>query len=102
MGAGDGCRGERGSGRVGAARGSLVGDGALGAALRSGQLFAAGLDVFRNEPNPNPDLLALPNLFMTPHAGGATQETRTAMGMLALDNVSALAAGRPLPSGVSA
>ncbi|MFT8418263.1 MAG: D-glycerate dehydrogenase, partial [Acetobacter sp.] len=49
-----------------------------------------------------PALLALPNLFMTPHAGSATIETRTAMGMLALDNVSAMAKGTPLPSGVSA
>ena len=92
----------RGSVLVNAARGSLIDEDALIAALRSGQLFAAGLDVFRNEPNPNPALLALPNLFMTPHVGSATLETRTAMGMLALDNVSALAAGRPLPSGVSA
>ena len=91
-----------GSVLVNAARGSLVDETALKAALKSGQLFAAGLDVFRNEPNPDPALLALPNLFMTPHVGSATVETRTAMGMLALDNVSAMAAGKPLPSGVSA
>ena len=91
-----------GSVLVNAARGSLVDESALIAALRSGQLFAAGLDVFCNEPNPNPELLALPNLFMTPHVGSATVETRTAMGMLALDNVSAMAEGRPLPSGVTA
>ncbi|MDE7546622.1 D-glycerate dehydrogenase [Acetobacter fabarum] len=92
----------RGSVLVNAARGSLIDEDALIAALRSGQLFAAGLDVFHNEPNPNPALLALPNLFMTPHAGSATVETRTAMGMLALDNVRAMVEGKPLPSGVSA
>ena len=92
----------RGSVLVNAARGSLIDEDALIAALRSGQLFAAGLDVFQNEPNPNPALLALPNLFMTPHGGSATVETRTAMGMLALDNVRAMVEGKPLPSGVSA
>ena len=92
----------RGSVLVNAARGSLIDEDALIAALRSGQLFAAGLDVFRHEPNPNPELLGLPNLFMTPHVGSATVETRTAMGMLALDNVQAMVAGKPLPSGVSA
>nr|WP_301273552.1 D-glycerate dehydrogenase [Acetobacter fabarum] len=92
----------RGSVLVNAARGSLIDEDALIAALRSGQLFAAGLDVFQNEPNPNPALLALPNLFMTPHVGSATVETRTAMGMLALDNVRAMVEGKPLPSGVSA
>jgi lactate dehydrogenase-like 2-hydroxyacid dehydrogenase len=92
----------RGSVLVNAARGSLIDEDALIAALRSGQLFAAGLDVFQNEPNPNPALLTLPNLFMTPHVGSATVETRTAMGMLALDNVRAMVEGKPLPSGVSA
>ncbi|MCX2560062.1 D-glycerate dehydrogenase [Acetobacter farinalis] len=92
----------RGSVLVNAARGSLVDETALIDALRSGHLFSAGLDVYQNEPHPNPRLLALPNIFMTPHTGSATVETRTAMSMLALDNVAALAAGKPLPSPVTA
>ncbi|NHN87808.1 2-hydroxyacid dehydrogenase [Acetobacter conturbans] len=81
---------------VNAARGRLVNEDALIDALRSGQLAGAGLDVCRNEPHPDPRLLALPNLFMTPHVGSATVETRTEMGMLALDNATAQASGKPL------
>ncbi|GBR10532.1 D-glycerate dehydrogenase [Gluconacetobacter liquefaciens] len=85
----------RGAIFVNAARGSLVDEDALIAALKDGQLAGAGLDVCRNEPNPDPRLLALPNLFLTPHVGSATVETRTDMCMLALDNVDAVLAGRP-------
>ncbi|GAL97294.1 D-isomer specific 2-hydroxyacid dehydrogenase [Acetobacter tropicalis NRIC 0312] len=92
----------RGSVLVNAARGALVDETALIDALRSGHLFSAGLDVYQNEPNPDPRILALPNVFMTPHAGSATVETRTAMCMLALDNVAALVAGKPLPTPVTA
>lgn len=92
----------RGSVLVNAARGSLIDERALIDALRSGQLAGAGLDVYQNEPNPDPRILALPNVFMTPHVGSATVETRTAMCMLALDNVAAMAAGTPLPSLVTA
>ncbi|MFT8676463.1 MAG: D-glycerate dehydrogenase [Acetobacter sp.] len=92
----------RGSVLVNAARGSLVDEDALIDALQSGQLSSAGLDVYRREPNPDPRLIALPNLFTTPHMGSATVETRTAMCMLALDNAAALAAGRPMPSPVTA
>lgn len=92
----------RGAIFVNAARGRLVNEDALIEALRSGQLAGAGLDVCRNEPNPDPRLLELPNLFMTPHVGSATVETRTEMGMLALDNVAAMAADRPLLSPVEA
>ncbi|MBS1002482.1 2-hydroxyacid dehydrogenase [Acetobacter thailandicus] len=92
----------RGSILVNAARGSLVNETALIDALRSGQLAGAGLDVYQNEPNPDPRILALPNVFMTPHTGSATIETRTAMCMLALDNAAAIAAGTPLPSPVTA
>lgn len=92
----------RGSVLVNAARGALIDETALIDALRSGQLAGAGLDVYQNEPNPDPRILALPNVFMTPHVGSATVETRTAMCMLALDNVAALAAGHPLPSPVTA
>ncbi|MCE2575084.1 D-glycerate dehydrogenase [Komagataeibacter sp. FNDCR2] len=92
----------RGAIFVNAARGALVDEDALIAALRSGQLGAAGLDVFRNEPNPDPRFLELPNVFLTPHVGSATVETRTDMGMLAVDNVEAVLNGRAAPTPVSA
>ena len=79
---------------VNTARGTLIDEDALIAALRSGRLFAAGLDVFRTEPGGNPDLAALPNVFLLPHIGSATEETRDAMGFRALDNLDAFFAGR--------
>lgn len=80
---------------VNTARGALVDEGALIAALKSGHLFAAGLDVFRTEPGGNPALSALPNVFLLPHIGSATEETRDAMGFRALDNLDAFFAGQP-------
>jgi lactate dehydrogenase-like 2-hydroxyacid dehydrogenase len=80
---------------VNAARGALVDEEALLEALRSGHLAAAGLDVFRNEPAFDRRFAELPNVFLTPHMGSATVETRTAMGMRALDNIAAVLAGRP-------
>jgi lactate dehydrogenase-like 2-hydroxyacid dehydrogenase len=80
---------------VNTARGALVDEDALVAALRSGRLFAAGLDVFRTEPGGNPELAALPNTFLMPHVGSATEETRDAMGFRALDNLDAFFAGDP-------
>jgi lactate dehydrogenase-like 2-hydroxyacid dehydrogenase len=85
----------RGAVFVNAARGSLVDEDALVEALRSGQLFAAGLDVFRNEPAYDLRLRDLPNVVMTPHVASATVETRDAMGFRALDNIAAVLAGRP-------
>jgi hydroxypyruvate reductase len=79
---------------VNVARGSLVDEEALLDALRSGHLFAAGLDVFRNEPAFDLRFAELPNVFLTPHMGSATLETRTAMGNRALDNAAAVCAGR--------
>lgn len=79
---------------VNTARGALVDEDALVAALASGRLFAAGLDVFRDEPGGNPALAALPNTFLLPHIGSATAETRDAMGFRALDNLDAFFAGR--------
>lgn len=78
---------------VNTARGGLVDEAALIAALRSGKLFAAGLDVFQTEPGGNPDIAALPNVFLLPHIGSATEETRDAMGFRALDNLDAFFAG---------
>jgi lactate dehydrogenase-like 2-hydroxyacid dehydrogenase len=79
---------------VNTARGALIDEDALVAALSSGKLFAAGLDVFQTEPGGNPALSALPNVFMLPHIGSATEETRDAMGFRALDNLDAFFAGK--------
>lgn len=86
---------------VNTARGGLVVDEDLIAALRSGQVAAAGLDVFEGEPKLHPEYAALKNTFLLPHIGSATVETRTAMGMLCLDNIDAVLAGRRAPSLVS-
>ncbi len=80
---------------VNASRGSLVDEDALLAALDSGHLFAAGLDVFRTEPAFDERLAARPNVFLTPHMGSATLESRNAMGFRALDNIAAVLDGRP-------
>ena len=78
---------------VNAARGQLVEEDALIHALQSGHLFAAGLDVFRKEPDFDLRLKDLPNVFLTPHMASGTIETRTAMGMRALDNIARVCAG---------
>ena len=83
---------------VNTARGSVVDEGALAAALASGQIAAAGLDVYENEPNVHPALLACENAVLLPHLGSATIETRTAMGLQAADNIAAFLAGEPLPN----
>jgi len=78
---------------VNTARGGIVDDEALIAALRSGKIAAAGLDVFNNEPNIHPDYHRLENAVLLPHVGSATMETRDAMGFRALDNLDAFFAG---------
>ncbi len=79
---------------VNAARGTLIDDDALIAALQSGQVAAAGLDVYNNEPRVAAGLLALENVVLLPHLGSATVETRDAMGYLVLDGIDAVLAGR--------
>jgi len=83
---------------VNTARGGLVVDEDLIAALKSGRVAAAGLDVFEGEPKLHPEYVSLKNTFLLPHIGSATIETRTAMGMLALDNVEAVLNGGPAPT----
>ncbi len=85
----------RGAVFVNAARGALVDETALIDALKSGQLYAAGLDVFKNEPEFDLRFAELPNVFLCPHMGSATVETRNAMGYRALDNIAAVLAGKP-------
>jgi len=78
------------------ARGSIIDEPALVAALKSGTLGGAGLDVFVNEPHVPADLLALDNVVLFPHVGSATKETRKAMGDLVLANLAAHFASKPL------
>lgn len=79
---------------VNTARGALVDDEDLIAALASGEVAAAGLDVYNGEPEIHPGYRKLPNTFLLPHIGSATLETRDAMGFRALDNMDAIFAGR--------
>jgi lactate dehydrogenase-like 2-hydroxyacid dehydrogenase len=77
-----------------AARGTMVDDAALIAALRSGHVAAAGLDVYNGEPAINPDYLTMENVVLLPHMGSATVETRNIMGKLVLDGIGAVLAGQ--------
>lgn len=88
----------RGSIIANAARGTLVDDLALVDALKSGQVAAAGLDVYNNEPAVNPAYLALENVVLLPHLGSATRETRDRMGHLVLDGIDAVLAGHTPPN----
>ena len=69
------------------ARGDIVDDEALLDALDRRKVYAAGLDVYKNEPNLNPGYLKHKSVFILPHLGSATKETRTAMANLAIDNI---------------
>lgn len=82
---------------VNSARGNLVDEDAMIEALKSGQLVAAGLDVFKNEPNYDTRINELPNTFLLPHVGTATIESRTEMANNSLDNIEAVLSGRPAP-----
>ena len=72
---------------VNTARGDIIDDDALIAALTSGRLAAAGLDVFKGEPDIDPRYRSLENIFMLPHIGSATPGTRSAMGHKCVDNL---------------
>ncbi len=80
---------------INTARGGIIDDEALITALKSGKLWAAGLDVFNGEPEDiHPEYRALKNVFLLPHIGSATTDTRDAMGFRALDNLDSIFAGK--------
>ncbi|MGR0161215.1 NAD(P)-dependent oxidoreductase, partial [Paenarthrobacter nitroguajacolicus] len=82
---------------INTARGAVIDEAALAAALQDGVIAGAGLDVFEREPKVHPWLLELDNVALLPHLGSATVETRTAMAVLAAENALAVLRGeRPL------
>lgn len=89
---------KKGSIFVNTARGSLVNEDALIEALRTGHLFAAGLDVFTREPTLDPRFLELQNVVLAPHVGSATIETRTKMGFLMIESAEAVLRGETPPN----
>lgn len=86
---------------INVSRGTVVDETALIAALQDGGLGSAGLDVYWNEPNPDPVLTGLPNVTLYPHHASGTHETRDAMAQTVVDNLAAHFAGKPLLSAVN-
>jgi hydroxypyruvate reductase len=87
---------------VNIARGSVIDEAALIAALRGGVIAGAGLDVFEHEPEVPPELLALPGVVALPHVGGGTLDAQAAIQDLVWSNLDAFFAGRPVPTPVPA
>ena len=85
---------------INTSRGSTIDDDALIDALENKKIYAAGLDVFYNEPNLDNRYLKLDNCFVLPHVGSATHETRLAMSMMAVDNIYCFFNKKPLISEV--
>jgi gluconate 2-dehydrogenase len=83
---------------VNIARGGIVDDAALAAALKAKTIFSAGLDVYEGEPKVHPELLKLSNVVLAPHIASATEKTRRAMVALAIDNLNAALEGKRPPS----
>jgi len=80
---------------INVARGSVVDEVAMIAALKSGAILAAGLDVFANEPTVPDELRAMQNVVLLPHIGSASVVTRNAMDQMVVDNLKAWFAGKP-------
>lgn len=85
---------KRGAFLINTARGALVDEVALCAALDEGQIGGAGLDVYEDEPDVNPRLLTMPHVVLTPHIGSATEETRSAMARIAATDVAMFLRGQ--------
>jgi lactate dehydrogenase-like 2-hydroxyacid dehydrogenase len=81
---------------INTARGDVVDEAALVAALKAGTIAGAGLDVFEREPAVSPELVTMENVALLPHLGSATMETRVAMGMRAIENLKLFFAGQPV------
>lgn len=85
---------------INTARGPVVDEAALAAALKAGKLWGAGLDVFEREPVVHPDLLALDNCVLSPHIGSASMWSRSTMSRMVCDNARAVLEGRTPPNRV--
>jgi lactate dehydrogenase-like 2-hydroxyacid dehydrogenase len=85
---------------INTARGDVVDEAALVAALEAGTIGGAGLDVYEREPEVTAGLLKAPNTVLLPHLGSGSEETRVAMGMCAVDNLTAFFAGESVPNEV--
>jgi glyoxylate reductase len=83
---------------VNSARGPIVDEKALVRALKAGKIAGAGIDVFENEPHPDPDLFPLSNVVLTPHLGSAIREVRDGMANVVVDNILALLDGKRPPN----
>jgi glyoxylate reductase len=86
---------------VNTARGPVVDEEALAEALEEGRIYAAGIDVYEEEPAVHPRLLAAPRTVLLPHIGSATVETRTAMSRLAASSVRSVLAGEMPPNALN-
>jgi glyoxylate reductase len=86
---------------INTARGPIVDESALVAALRNGAIAGAGLDVFEHEPHVHPELSAFPQVVLLPHLGSATMDARVEMGMMCVNNIEAVLSGRPAPNRVN-
>lgn len=86
---------------INTARGPIVDESALVAAMKKGTIAGAGLDVFEDEPKIHPDLASMHQVVLLPHLGSATLAARVEMGMICLKNIEAILAGRPAPNRVA-
>ena len=89
---------KKGAVLINTARGAVVDEKALVSALKEGEIWGAGLDVFEHEPQVEAELLTMKNVVLLPHLGSASFATRTKMGMMALENILAAWKGEPIPN----